>query len=168
MDLIARRMVPRHQRSRPNRQFLIRLRGPQPKYLAHHLAPAVLKEKHRPSSNSVHSNSRTDRSGMHTENTTTNFGDQMRPETRSFDSRRKGALLCCLLTLAVLGAWLALPTCANAGPARYIYEVCDSAIPGGNTSGATFSGDTRYVSPSNDCAQPFGSLGIYAFSSLSK
>jgi hypothetical protein len=92
----------------------------------------------------------------------------MRPETRSFDSRRQRTLLCCLLTTAALGAWLALPPSAGAGPARYIYEVCDSAIPGGNTAGATFSGDTRYVSPNSNCAQPFGSLGIYAFSSLSK
>jgi hypothetical protein len=92
----------------------------------------------------------------------------MRPETRSFDSRRERALFCCLLTVAALGAWLALPLSASAGPARYIYEVCDSAIPGGNTAGATFSGDTGYVSPNSNCAQPFGSLGIYAFNSLSK
>jgi hypothetical protein len=70
--------------------------------------------------------------------------------------------------MAALGAWPALPSSAGAGTARYTYEVCDSAIPGGNTSGATFSGDTRYVSPNSNCAQSFGSLGIYAFGSLTK
>jgi hypothetical protein len=60
-----------------------------------------------------------------------------------------------------LGAWAAVPAGASTGPSRYIYEVCDSALPGGGTPEAHF-----VVNPGvaltgfNNCAQPGGSIGI--------
>lgn len=50
---------------------------------------------------------------------------------------------------------------AQASPARYIYEQCDSVLPGGGSAGVTFPAisNTPYVA-SNSCAQPGGALTI--------
>ena len=85
----------------------------------------------------------------------------MRRTSRPIFRRREFAplLQCLCLALAICAAML--PSSASAGPARYVYEVCDPALPGGGTPGVKFS-----VNPgvpfigSNTCAQPGGSLGI--------
>jgi hypothetical protein len=71
------------------------------------------------------------------------------------------AALGCLLSSVAL-AWMAvLPSAASAGPARYVYEVCDSALPGGGTPGVKFAVNPGVAfSGTNTCAQPGGSLGI--------
>lgn len=64
-----------------------------------------------------------------------------------------------LVGLGLAGLALALaPAGASASPARYIYEMCDSALPGGGTDGVSFTG--AGFSGTNTCAQPGGSLGI--------
>jgi hypothetical protein len=66
-----------------------------------------------------------------------------------------------MYVLAVLAICAAVPAGANAGPAHYIYEVCDSALPGGGTPGVKFSVNPGVAfSGLNTCAQPGGSLGI--------
>jgi hypothetical protein len=63
----------------------------------------------------------------------------------------------------------AAPALASAnGPSQFVVELCDPAIPGGNASGAVFAGNTNFVTPYNNCAQPGGSLGIYAFHEFGK
>ncbi len=81
---------------------------------------------------------------------------------RSIGERIRGVASECLLTWIVCGACAALiPSTANAAPSRYIYEVCDSALPGGGTPEAHFSANPgAALSPSNSCAQPGGSLSI--------
>lgn len=64
-----------------------------------------------------------------------------------------------LLAGVALGI-LASPVTASQGPARYIYEVCDSALPGGNTAGVKFVGSAENLTLNNTCATPNGSLGI--------
>lgn len=91
----------------------------------------------------------------------------MKRRGRSTWSRR-GIVLGCLWALAMLSTSTAVAPEASAAPARYVYEVCDPGLPGGNTPGVTFEGDPQYVSASNTCALPGGSLGIYAFQSRSK
>jgi len=78
-------------------------------------------------------------------------------------SRCRRATLLGLLLCMALGA---APGLASAnGPSRFVVELCDPAIPGGNAPGAVFNGDERYVTPYNLCAYPSGSLagslGIY-------
>ncbi len=67
-----------------------------------------------------------------------------------------------LAALALSAAALALvPASAGAAPARYVYEVCDSALPGGGTAGVSFVVNPGVpLSPFNTCAQPGGSIGI--------
>ncbi len=70
-----------------------------------------------------------------------------------------------LLALGLAGAALALPQCASAAPpvhaARYTYELCDSALPGGADPALQF-----VVNPGvpigyfDTCAQPGGSIGL--------
>ena len=72
-------------------------------------------------------------------------------------ARLRGHVVAVAICLAV-GA---LPALASAGPARYTYEVCDSALPAGGTPSVKYA-----VSPGvpftafNTCAQPGGSIGI--------
>ncbi len=66
----------------------------------------------------------------------------------------------CVFAALSAGAGAAAPA-ASATPARYTYEVCDSALPGGGTPGAKFSANAGAAfSGFNTCAQPGGSLGI--------
>lgn len=82
---------------------------------------------------------------------------------KSTPTRRCRVALLGLLLCVILGATPGLAS-AN-GPSRFVVELCDPAIPGGNAPGAVFAGDQRYVTPYNNCAYPSGSLagslGIY-------
>jgi hypothetical protein len=78
----------------------------------------------------------------------------------SVRSRRVRVVFGCLLAWAATGAWTAQPSSASTGTARYVYEVCDSALPGGNTPGVKFVGDSNFVEGTNTCAQPTGALGL--------
>jgi hypothetical protein len=81
-------------------------------------------------------------------------------------SRCRRATLLGLLLCMVLGA---APGLASAnGPSQFVVELCDPAIPGGNAPGAVFAGNTGFVTPYNNCNQPGGSLGIYAFHEFGK
>jgi hypothetical protein len=81
-------------------------------------------------------------------------------------SRCRRVTLLGLLLCLVLGAAPALAR-AN-GPSQFVVELCDPAIPGGNAPGAVFAGNTNFVTPYNNCGQPGGSLGIYAFHEFGK
>jgi hypothetical protein len=89
----------------------------------------------------------------------------MRVKSTSISRCRRVTLLGLLLCL-VLGAAPALAR-AN-GPSQFVVELCDPAIPGGNAPGAVFAGNTNFVTPYNNCGQPGGSLGIYAFHEFGK
>lgn len=84
----------------------------------------------------------------------------MRPTKSSFRPTR--VALGCLLACAALATSVAWPNSAGATPARYIYEACDSALPGGGVP----AGTKFVVNPgvamvgSNSCASPGGSLSI--------
>jgi hypothetical protein len=76
-----------------------------------------------------------------------------------------------LALIAFAASWIGPVASAGAseGPARYLFEVCDPSLPGGNTPGVFFEGDTRYAIPNNTCSQQVsGSLGIAAPGGLSK
>jgi hypothetical protein len=66
--------------------------------------------------------------------------------------------------VALLAASLALSLAAsraNAGPARYVYEMCDSVLPGGGTPGIRYSQSPGQPwGVANSCAQPGGSLSV--------
>jgi hypothetical protein len=65
-----------------------------------------------------------------------------------------GATVALLFPLGGLGgARAANPT----APARFIYERCDPAVPGGGTEGAVFAGNFGYI-PGNTCAEADGAL----------
>ncbi|HVV91182.1 MAG TPA: carboxypeptidase-like regulatory domain-containing protein [Solirubrobacterales bacterium] len=61
--------------------------------------------------------------------------------------------------LAVLGLAIASVSAAQASPARYVLEKCDSALPGGGTAGAIFNGAPGYTG-GNNCAEPSGVVGM--------
>lgn len=79
---------------------------------------------------------------------------------KSGSGRLGGAVVGCLLAIAMLIA-VALPASASAAPAHYTYEVCDPALPGGNTPGARFNVNpgVAFVG-TNTCAEPGGGLSI--------
>lgn len=62
------------------------------------------------------------------------------------------------LTTLWLMALSGSPATGNAA-ARYVLEKCDSALPGGGTEGATFTGQPPFV-PGNDCAEQGGSIFV--------
>jgi hypothetical protein len=63
-----------------------------------------------------------------------------------------------LVLIAVLGV-AAMPAAAGAAPARYVFEMCDSALPGGGTAGLIYAPDPREpFSAENTCSQPGGAL----------
>ena len=86
----------------------------------------------------------------------------------------KGRIGVIVVAFGLLAVWL--PTSASAGPARYVFEMCDSALPGGGDAGVQFAVNPGVpFSPSNNCSVPGGSLAInqtgpvsatYAFWSL--
>jgi hypothetical protein len=62
-----------------------------------------------------------------------------------------------------LAAGWALPTPATATPSKFIYQLCDSALPGGNSPKGRFVVNPGVpMTPFNTCAQPGGSIGITA------
>lgn len=67
-----------------------------------------------------------------------------------------------IVTLTVVLAATALAaSAAQASPARYIYEQCDSILPGGGSAGVTFPANLGGpYSPANRCADPGGGLTI--------
>jgi hypothetical protein len=75
---------------------------------------------------------------------------------------RCGSGLLGAAVLVLLGAVLTLHAGhAEASPARFVYEQCDPALPGGGTAGMRFLSNP--VSPyqsENTCAQPGGTIGI--------
>lgn len=87
----------------------------------------------------------------------------MKSEAESMASsqskRRIGTPLLSLSMILLVCA--ALPAAASAGPSRYVYEICDSALPGGGTPGARFVVNPGVAfTPFNTCAQSGGSIGI--------
>ncbi len=68
----------------------------------------------------------------------------------------------CLAALAAIAALAAAPTAAIATEgAHFTYELCDSALPGGNTPGAHYVVEPGApLAGANTCAQPGGSLAI--------
>jgi hypothetical protein len=62
--------------------------------------------------------------------------------------------------MALMGAG-ELPAPAGAAPSKFIYELCDSALPGGNSPPASFVANPGVpLTPFNNCAQPGGAIGI--------
>lgn len=86
----------------------------------------------------------------------------MKPrENRPGPRRKRAGDLQLLAILAALGACLATASLAQAAPARFTYELCDSALPGGNPPPASFTvGPGVPFTPFQTCAQPGGSIGI--------
>jgi hypothetical protein len=55
----------------------------------------------------------------------------------------------------------ALPAPAGAAPSKFVYELCDSTLPGGNSPPASFVVNPGVpLTPFNSCAQPGGAIGI--------
>lgn len=91
----------------------------------------------------------------------------MRSAARSVRGSLKRAAFACLLVWMALGT-LASPSNADTKAARYVYEMCDAALPEGNTQGIKFSGDQTKVSAYNGCAHPSDVVGIYQTFGLAK
>lgn len=70
----------------------------------------------------------------------------------------RGGILALTLSAALACAALA-PAAASAGPARFTYEVCDSALPGGGVPASSYWGATAFA-PTQNCASPGGWIGI--------
>lgn len=63
--------------------------------------------------------------------------------------------------VAISAASVSLPASAAASPARYVYEQCDSALPGGGTEGVVWAPHPRLAFiGENTCASPGGALVI--------
>jgi hypothetical protein len=55
----------------------------------------------------------------------------------------------------------ALPVPAGAAPSKFVYELCDSTLPGGNSPPASFVVNPGVpLTPFNNCGQPGGAIGI--------
>jgi hypothetical protein len=67
----------------------------------------------------------------------------------------------CLLTAALFLVVLGAPSPAGAAPSKFVYELCDSALPGGGNPGLEFSANPGVpIGYFNNCAQPGGSVGL--------
>ncbi len=86
----------------------------------------------------------------------------MNPRGRSEILGRVNAKLVCFLSaLALAGTFLALPSTAAASPARYTFEMCDSALPGGGVTGVRYSQNPGQPwAVTDNCEEPGGSLAI--------
>lgn len=75
---------------------------------------------------------------------------------------RRCATCACALALATGLAWAgSFASGAHASPARYVFEKCDSALPGGGDAGVRYSQNPGVpFSAANTCERPGGSLGI--------
>ncbi len=83
---------------------------------------------------------------------------------RSRSASRRAATRAWLLVLtAVLGltSWAAAAAPASAAPSKFVYELCDSALPGGGVPELSFVANPGVaVQWFNNCASPGGSIGI--------
>ena len=65
------------------------------------------------------------------------------------------------LAIAVVGSAL-IPATASAGPARYVFEMCDSSLPGGGVTGVRYAQNPGQPWEGVDnCEEPGGSLAIH-------
>ena len=88
---------------------------------------------------------------------------EARPESYG---RVNGKLICLLGALALVASFLALPAEAAASPARYTFEMCDSALPGGGVTGVRYSQNPGEPwSPTDNCEVPGGFLAIHLIGS---
>lgn len=90
---------------------------------------------------------------------------QAAPSWRGDASRARGAAtplrLCAAALIALIMLGVSFPGGAAAAPARYVYEMCDSALPGGGDTGVHFSVNPGVpFAPNDTCAQPGGALSI--------
>lgn len=86
-------------------------------------------------------------------------------DRQTASSRQGGAArslrLCAAALIALLALGVSFPGGADAAPARYVYEMCDSALPGGGDTGVHFSVNPGvHFAPNDTCAQPGGALWI--------
>lgn len=86
--------------------------------------------------------------------------------TRSVDSLARGQKHCRRSLRAALAIALAalaiLPVGAEASPSRYVYEMCDSALPGGGVTGVLHGqAGGQPWSLDDNCSEPGGSLAIW-------
>lgn len=82
-----------------------------------------------------------------------------RPKSSNWSPIKAGLGFVCASMMLASSA--ALPSTANAAPARYVYEVCDPALPGGGTPGVRFVANPGApIGAGNTCAHPGGTLGI--------
>ena len=66
-----------------------------------------------------------------------------------------------MIGLATLTGALSCVPSAEAGPARYVYEICDSALPSGGVNDVVWGPHPKgYFSSENTCGQPGGALVI--------
>jgi hypothetical protein len=72
-----------------------------------------------------------------------------------------------LLAAAAVAFSASFAAPSGAAPARYVHEMCDSALPGGGDTGVHFTANSPPFSPNNTCSQPGGSLGITETGNLS-
>jgi hypothetical protein len=78
------------------------------------------------------------------------------------DAKAEVALLrIALMSLLVVATMLAVATGADAqmAGARFTYELCDSALPGGNPPPSDFHAQAAYA-PFQTCASPGGAIGV--------
>ena len=86
----------------------------------------------------------------------------MKADTAAITQRGKArAIGRALAVLAVLGISAVAPTLAHAQPARFTWEMCDSALPGGGVPSFEFhNANNAAYTPFQSCAQPGGAIGI--------
>ena len=75
--------------------------------------------------------------------------------------RRRSAALAIGMALVAVVALAPSAASASNAPARYVYEVCDSALPGGGDAGVSFAVNPGVaLTPTDSCNQPGGALRI--------
>jgi hypothetical protein len=75
--------------------------------------------------------------------------------------RRRGWRVAALAPALAIAGLVLLPAAAGAGPSRYVFEICDSALPGGGDAGVKFAKSPGQPwSAFDTCDQPGGSLLI--------
>ncbi len=85
----------------------------------------------------------------------------MRSAASPMNSSRRRATVGALLAAVALGMAVPPPPSADAAPSRYVYEVCDSSIPGGGTPGVRFVVNPgTAIGSVNNCFAPGGALSI--------
>ncbi len=74
--------------------------------------------------------------------------------------RRPAALVIGMVLVAALALAPSVAS-ASSAPARYVFEMCDSALPGGGDAGVSFAVNPGVpLTPSDNCSVPGGSLAI--------